>query len=654
MRFDQSMQAKLLPHARVTVLAIAAIAIGCAKGGHAASGGTACTGSSSGQPATSTASAYEGCYVDTAQHALSTQLMSSGATIETCIEAAQTKGFAYAGVQNRGECYGGNTLAYAKVADTECNTPCSANCSEMCGGVSRNSIYATGNSPTGTTPTPNPSDFPPPTGPVTTVSTGGHAGTTTDPYPGANIQAALQTVQAGGVVFIPAGNWSLAGVTGGQINVTTSNITVQGAGSGNTFDQYGHPTYSASPTGNYTRLFTNNDSNRFVVGNGASQVTVRDIFFDGGTQGAGGGSYNAFLLVINAGSGNSFYNVRATQSAQAGEACVSTFHTPGTAWYSSLFIAPPYHGALLQTNSSGPTILKNCTFYNNNWNPIYESDDVMDGCTETLGPGSHSVASVGITGGGTPAENGQILNSYFDGTGDDPWGPSVSGFSIGAGLNDPGNPGTVTNLVIRGTWLIGETVAIASDIWAIYGDAGKTLGGSAGMTVNGFTVDHNTILGTKLARIDFRGTPSGDNPRGTSNSHEANYLSGGAANHNYLSSPNNQYLTDSFTSSATATYNVGLDVNATSDTTPPTVGTFALGTPVGNMVPVTMAGTAAYGALMYLINESGSSPSAEDAAWTYTPPVSWTLSSSTVTTLYGWAKSAAGNISARVSATVPR
>ncbi|HTP25014.1 MAG TPA: hypothetical protein VMK12_05060, partial [Anaeromyxobacteraceae bacterium] len=259
---------------------------------------------------------------------------------------------------------------------------------------------------------------------------------------------------------------------------------------------------------------------------------------------------------------------------------------------------------------------------------------------------------VGITGGGSPAANGKISNSYFDGTGDLTF-QGVSGFSIGAGLNDPGHPGSVTNLAVSGTWLLGETVSIASNIWEIYGSPTVVPGAAAGMTVNGLTVDHNSIIGTKAAQIDFRGTPSGDNPKGSHNSHEAYYVSDGNANHNYLCSPNNQYLTDSFTSSSTAKYNVGLDVSTSSDTTPPTVSTFSLGSPSGNAVPVTMSGGATYGAVMYFINESGTVPSQNDSGWTYVPPVSWTRSSSQVTQLYGWTKSAAGLVSARASASLP-
>jgi hypothetical protein len=85
--------------------------------------------------------AYQGCYVDDASRALPVALMASGATVDSCVAAAKVAGYTYAGVQFQGQCYAGNTIGRAKVADTECNTPCTANSAQICGGGWRNSIY---------------------------------------------------------------------------------------------------------------------------------------------------------------------------------------------------------------------------------------------------------------------------------------------------------------------------------------------------------------------------------------------------------------------------------------------------------------------------------------------------------------------------------
>jgi hypothetical protein len=90
---------------------------------------------------TAAPSGYLGCYTDDANRALPVQLISSGATSSTCRDAAKAQGLQYAGLQNGGQCFGGNTLGYIKVSDSECGTPCSANPSEMCGGWWRNSVY---------------------------------------------------------------------------------------------------------------------------------------------------------------------------------------------------------------------------------------------------------------------------------------------------------------------------------------------------------------------------------------------------------------------------------------------------------------------------------------------------------------------------------
>ncbi len=91
---------------------------------------------------------YQGCYNDGDGRALPVQLMLSGATVETCTAAAKAKGYAYAGVQNGGQCFAGNVAGFSKApADSACNMPCTANMFEYCGGSWLNSIYATGAAP---------------------------------------------------------------------------------------------------------------------------------------------------------------------------------------------------------------------------------------------------------------------------------------------------------------------------------------------------------------------------------------------------------------------------------------------------------------------------------------------------------------------------
>ncbi|HEV2991417.1 MAG TPA: LamG-like jellyroll fold domain-containing protein, partial [Candidatus Angelobacter sp.] len=84
---------------------------------------------------------YVGCYTDDGNRALPTALSWGGETVESCRQKAATAGFIYAGVQYYGQCFGGNSAGYSQTPDTDCNTPCTANPAEMCGGPWRNSIY---------------------------------------------------------------------------------------------------------------------------------------------------------------------------------------------------------------------------------------------------------------------------------------------------------------------------------------------------------------------------------------------------------------------------------------------------------------------------------------------------------------------------------
>jgi hypothetical protein len=259
------------------------------------------------------------------------------------------------------------------------------------------------------------------------------------------------------------------------------------------------------------------------------------------------------------------------------------------------------------------------------------------------------LAASGLNGGNY---NFTVRNNYIDGTHAVTF-EGAQAAMIGGGVNDPSFTGTINNFVVTGNWVIGGTIAsIDSCGWAMYGSPDLLPGGASGSTIHGFTVRNNTLLATQHAQLDFRGTASGESTKGANDSREANYVTGVVAENNYLASPGNQSLSDGFTTSASIKSNVGLDVSVASDTARPTAS-LTLGTPSGNVVPVTMSGGATYGAVMYLINESGTSPGAGDSGWTYVPPVSWRRSGSGVTMLYAWTKSAAGLVSARASVGVP-
>lgn len=83
-----------------------------------------------------------GCYYDDSNRDLDALLIDGGATVETCVAAAGSRGFAYAALQNGGRCFAGNSVTYAATPN-DCTMRCAANPAEYCGNIMRNEIYTT-------------------------------------------------------------------------------------------------------------------------------------------------------------------------------------------------------------------------------------------------------------------------------------------------------------------------------------------------------------------------------------------------------------------------------------------------------------------------------------------------------------------------------
>jgi len=90
------------------------------------------------------------------------------------------------------------------------------------------------------------------------------------------------------------------------------------------------------------------------------------------------------------------------------------------------------------------------------------------------------------------------------------------------------------------------------------------------------------------------------------------------------------------------------------DGTAPVVGTFTIGSTSSSLtVPVTaFTATDNVGVTGYLITESATAPLANTAGWSTTAPANFTFASEGAKTLRAWAKDAAGNVSAALSANV--
>ena len=90
------------------------------------------------------------------------------------------------------------------------------------------------------------------------------------------------------------------------------------------------------------------------------------------------------------------------------------------------------------------------------------------------------------------------------------------------------------------------------------------------------------------------------------------------------------------------------------DTTPPTVSTFTIpSTSTSLTVPITsFTATDNVAVTGYMVTESSSAPSASAGGWSTTAPASYTFTTAGAKNLYAWAKDAAGNVSASMSASV--
>ena len=65
-------------------------------------------------------------------------------TIERCIDKCKGRGYAYAGVQFYKECWCGNEMPKHSAPKSDCNTPCSGNQKQMCGGNLSLNVFKTG------------------------------------------------------------------------------------------------------------------------------------------------------------------------------------------------------------------------------------------------------------------------------------------------------------------------------------------------------------------------------------------------------------------------------------------------------------------------------------------------------------------------------
>ncbi|MCJ1410361.1 hypothetical protein MMC19_004446 [Ptychographa xylographoides] len=110
------------------------------------SGTTTAAGSATGLP---TGWTYAGCYVDGANGRImaNQQPDSQTNTVESCVATCAAAGYTISGTEFSSQCFCGNNIQNGGVlasADSQCNTACSGNSAEMCGGGNRVSVYSKG------------------------------------------------------------------------------------------------------------------------------------------------------------------------------------------------------------------------------------------------------------------------------------------------------------------------------------------------------------------------------------------------------------------------------------------------------------------------------------------------------------------------------
>ncbi len=86
---------------------------------------------------------YEGCYEVPRDSFV--QIGKTGTigarTLEACLTAAKEGGWSHAALQAGGDCFGGRRVQN-RVKDSACNTPCTDNTAQMCGGPDRSNVYS--------------------------------------------------------------------------------------------------------------------------------------------------------------------------------------------------------------------------------------------------------------------------------------------------------------------------------------------------------------------------------------------------------------------------------------------------------------------------------------------------------------------------------
>lgn len=89
---------------------------------------------------------YHGCYTDVPADRAMTRLSPKLSQETWCAQAAAALGYRFFALQYQGECFASNSFASATRhgLSSNCNTPCTVNSTQMCGGAGANGLYEIG------------------------------------------------------------------------------------------------------------------------------------------------------------------------------------------------------------------------------------------------------------------------------------------------------------------------------------------------------------------------------------------------------------------------------------------------------------------------------------------------------------------------------
>jgi hypothetical protein len=365
------------------------------------------------------------------------------------------------------------------------------------------------------------------------AANGGGNGSIGSPWQAACIQAAVNAAGSGDTIFLAAGHWAL-NTANAPVNVGSKTIHFVGAGSGNTFDSFGHISNpnGNQPTGTFTRVFSTGASASNTGGPGSGQCvtagvtggwiefdspgannSLEHLFIDGSNATAGGSQCGIITLhVVSNTYANDIRHLACSNPTICGpfytEPQWAPVLTSGDTTINSLWAEPANSisgggygtGQVFQIVTgnvpSNQTLIKNNIFYQFVPNVIAYDNVLMAG-NEILifndGQGTGSNLQYGVSGCnpyGNPATtcpaNGLNIGNYHMTHTNNYWYQPGGLMAIGSGVNDPSTSGAISDLNYSGNWIIGSTAGIDSCIWHKRDDEGNCIvPGAVGMQING-------------------------------------------------------------------------------------------------------------------------------------------------------------------------